>query len=114
MQDDISPAEYKILSVFMENPDKPIYEQTFDTLYPPKSNIRISAVGLCYNGFLKMHRADAKHTSNYFTIERAGRIAYKHYLDKTRFSLLKYILSNVFIPLIIGIASAVIASMLIS
>lgn len=114
MQDDITSAEYKILSVFMENPDKPIYEQTFDALYPKKSSIRISAVGLCDNGFLKMHKADAEHASNYFTIERAGRIAYKQYIDKTRFSLLKYILSNMILPLIIGIASAVITSILIS
>lgn len=114
MQDNITSAEYKILSAFMENPDKPICEQTFDTLYPKKSTIRISAIGLCDNGFLKMHKADAEHTSNYFTIERAGRIAYKRYIDKTRFSFLKYILSNVLIPLIIGIASAVIASILIS
>ena len=114
MSDKITPAEFKILSVFMEHPGEPVYEQTFNALYPKNSLERISAVGLCDNGFLKMHRADEQHQNNYFTIERAGRIAYKQYIDNTRFSAWKYIFSNIIIPLIIGVASAVIAAMIIA
>ncbi|MDE7445810.1 MAG: hypothetical protein K2N15_08950 [Lachnospiraceae bacterium] len=114
MADTITPEEFKVLSIFMEHPDQPIYEQTFDTLYPRNSLERISAVGLCDDGFLKMHKADNEHSNNYFTIERSGRIAYKRYLDSKRFSTWRYILSNIIIPLIIGVASAVIAAMIIS
>ena len=114
MSDIITPAEFKVLSIFMENPDSPMYEQTFDALYPIKSKERISAVGLCDEGFIKLHFADETHPSNYYTIERSGRIAYKRYIDAKRFTALKYILSNILIPLIIGIASAVIASIIIS
>ena len=114
MSDKITSAELKILSVFIEHPDEPIYEQTFNSLYPKNSLERISAVGLCDNGFLKMHSADDQHKNNYFTIERDGRIAYKQYIDNKRFSTLKYILSNIIIPLIIGISSAVISAIIIS
>lgn len=114
MADTITPAEYKVISLFMEHPDEPIYESTFNTLYPKNSLERISAVGLCDDGFLKMHKADNEHTSNYFTLERSGRIAYKRYLDSKRFSTWKYILSNIIIPLVIGVASAVISAFIIS
>lgn len=114
MKDTITPAEFKILSTFMEHPDDPIYEQTFDILYSKKSEERISAIGLCDDGFIKMHRSDDKHPTNYFTIERAGRVAYKRYLDTKRFSFLKYAISNIIIPLIVGIVSAVIAAIIIS
>lgn len=114
MADTITPAEYKVLSTFMEHPDQPIYEQTFNTLYPHNSLERVSAIGLCDDGFIKMHKADDTHPYNYFTLERSGRIAYKRYLDSKRFSTWKYILSNIILPLAIGVASAVIAAFIVS
>lgn len=114
MADTITPEEFKVLSIFMEHPDQPIYEQTFDALYPPNSSKRISAVGLCDDVFLKLHKSDNDHSNNYFTIERSGRIAYKRYIDSKRFATLRYILSNIVIPLIIGVISAVIAALIIA
>ena len=114
MKDAITSTEFKILSTFMEHPDEPIYEQTFDIVYPKKSEERISAIGLCDDGFIKIHRSDDEHPANYFTIERAGRVAYKRYLDTKHFSSLKYVISNIIIPLIVGIVSAVIAAIIIS
>lgn len=114
MADTITSDEFKVLSIFMESPDKPLYEQTFNSLYPKNSLERISAIALCDDGFIKMHKADDTHPYNYFTIERSGRIAYKRYLDSKRFSTWKYILSNIIIPLTIGVVSAVISAFIIS
>lgn len=52
MADTITPAEYKVLSTFMEHPDQPIYEQTFNTLYP-LSNRCCQRSNCCIHHFLE-------------------------------------------------------------